>query len=279
MKITHLGTAAAERIPALFCRCDLCRHAARSGGKEVRTQSQAVIDGHVLLDLPGDTYLHYLRGGLDLPAVDSLLITHWHSDHFYGEDLAYRMGGYALDNPTLLTVYGSATVRGFYDRAFFLEQRYDDTRLRFVTVRPGDVFELPGGYECRAFEANHGHHFGDCLFYAVTHEGRSMLYAHDTGFFPERTWDLLRDCGLRFDYVSLDCTHALAGDVEERVHMGFEGDLRTRDRMVALGIADERTVFVANHFSHNGRATYAELEDFAAAHGFVASYDGMTTEV
>lgn len=49
MNITHLGTAAAERIPGLFCRCDLCRFAREQGGREIRTQSQAIIDGRLLI--------------------------------------------------------------------------------------------------------------------------------------------------------------------------------------------------------------------------------------
>ena len=27
MKVTYLGTAAAERVPAIFCNCRICRHA------------------------------------------------------------------------------------------------------------------------------------------------------------------------------------------------------------------------------------------------------------
>ena len=48
MKITYLGTAAAEAIPALFCNCEWCRRAAANGGKDVRTRSQALIDDCLL---------------------------------------------------------------------------------------------------------------------------------------------------------------------------------------------------------------------------------------
>ncbi|TCF31204.1 MBL fold metallo-hydrolase [Bifidobacterium longum] len=278
MRITQLGTAAAERIPGLFCRCALCRRAAETGGKDIRTQTQAVIDGHVLLDFPGDTYLHALHGELDLPAVSTLLVTHWHSDHFYGEDLAYRMDGYALDNPTPLTVYGSATVRGFYDRAFFLEQRYDDEHLRFVTVAPGDAFTTDDGYECHVFEARHGHEFGDCLIYAVSHDGRTMLYAHDTGFPYDRTWRMLKESGLVFDYVSMDCTHGLIDNPSWGTHMNLDQNVAMRRRMLDEGLAHDGTMFVANHFSHNGRATHAQLEERATGNGLVVAYDGMSVE-
>ncbi|MCT6918709.1 MAG: hypothetical protein M3Z49_05820, partial [Bifidobacteriales bacterium] len=60
MKFEHLGTAAAERIPGIFCMCDLCKQARRIGGKEIRTQSQALVDDALLLDFPGDTYCHFI---------------------------------------------------------------------------------------------------------------------------------------------------------------------------------------------------------------------------
>lgn len=34
MKIKYLGTAAAERIPAMFCKCDVCRAARENGGRD-----------------------------------------------------------------------------------------------------------------------------------------------------------------------------------------------------------------------------------------------------
>src|SRR5699024_7123072 len=51
MKLTYLGTAAAEGFPALFCNCPACREAARLGGRNIRTRSQALINRDLLLDL------------------------------------------------------------------------------------------------------------------------------------------------------------------------------------------------------------------------------------
>lgn len=132
MKVTYLGTAAAERVPAIFCNCRICRHAMEKKGREIRTQTQALLDdGKLLIDFPGDSYLHRLSGRVDYNRVEALLLTHWHSDHFYGEDLAYRMSGYANGITTQLAVYSNAYVKGFYDRAFQLEGRYDEQRLTY----------------------------------------------------------------------------------------------------------------------------------------------------
>ena len=50
MKLTYLGTAAAEGWPAAFCNCDGCRAARRLGGRNIRTRSQALVDDALLLE-------------------------------------------------------------------------------------------------------------------------------------------------------------------------------------------------------------------------------------
>ena len=52
MKITYLGTAASEGLPAPFCTCEVCRRAREAGGKSVRTRSQALVDESLLIDFP-----------------------------------------------------------------------------------------------------------------------------------------------------------------------------------------------------------------------------------
>ena len=44
MKIKYLGTAAYEGVPALFCRCEVCRGSRAAGGRNVRSRQQAILD-------------------------------------------------------------------------------------------------------------------------------------------------------------------------------------------------------------------------------------------
>ena len=46
--------------------------------------------------------------------------------------------------------------------------------------------------------------------------------------------------------------------------------------LLGRGLADERTVFAVNHFSHNGGWLYDEIARRTAAFGMTASCDGMT---
>ena len=55
MEFTYLGTAAAEGWPAVFCRCKYCLEAQRLGGKNIRTRSQAIITGDLMVGLASGT--------------------------------------------------------------------------------------------------------------------------------------------------------------------------------------------------------------------------------
>ena len=49
--------------------------------------------------------------------------------------------------------------------------------------------------------------------------------------------------------------------------------------MREIGLIDEKTVCVMNHFSHNGQFLHEELEALANPAGLLVSYDGMTLDL
>jgi len=112
------------------------------------------------------------------------------------------------------------------------------------------------------------------VYYCIEKDGKRLLYAHDTGVFLPETLAFLK--GKRFDAVSLDCTF---GTVNwEHGHMGFPQNLQMRQWILQNGCADEKTVFVSNHFSHNGTAIYDRMAELTQNTGIEVSYDGMTFE-
>lgn len=270
MRLTYLGTAAAEGWPAPFCRCQACIRARERGGRDIRTRSQAIIDQSILIDLPGDTLSHANRFGLDLGAVDCLLITHAHEDHFSPFDLKLRMKPYAqMARP--LEVYCNQAVYRVFLQSLKDYDRHYQAYIHFHIVHAFDTIYI-GEYRVEALRANHtpGE---ECLFYRISRNNHSILYAHDTGIFPEDTWAYLK--GRRSDLVSLDCTYCLT-DLKER-HMGLKACAMTRNRMLKQGMADEKTMFILNHFTHNCAEEngYRELRDKAGGMGFLVAYDGM----
>ncbi len=272
MKLQYFGTAAAEGWPGVFCRCEYCREAARLGGKNIRTRSQALLDGRILFDLPPDTYLHMLRDGLDLPHIRSVLITHTHQDHFYPEELGFRYGVFARGVDDTLTLYGNDAMAAALERVITGEGKSREV-VDWREIAPYQPIEIEG-YTVSAMLASHDR--GErCYIYLVEKEGQTLLYGNDTGLFPEKTWEYLAD--KKLGLVSLDCTTGYAK--EGRNHMGVPDVIEVKRRLTAMGCADESTRFVATHFSHNGRLLHHELEAALSPHGIGVAYDGMTAEV
>ena len=54
VKITFLGTAAAEGYPNPFCRCENCEGARKVGGRALRKRASALIDDQLLIDFGPD---------------------------------------------------------------------------------------------------------------------------------------------------------------------------------------------------------------------------------
>ena len=147
------------------------------------------------------------------------------------------------------------------------------TQLDFKRVRPLEPVTLPSGYVVTPLAANHAKD-ENCLVYLLEKDGKCLFYGHDSGSYPEETWDYLR--GKMISLVSFDCTNVEAPD--GNYHMGLPDNRKAKARMIREGCAGENTVFVINHFSHNGKLMHEEIVDCVREDGFVVAYDGMTVE-
>ena len=283
MKIQFMGTAAAEGAPALFCVCDHCRYARAHGGREIRSRAGSIVDGRLKLDFGPDSFKQMLDCGVDYTNLRAVLITHSHDDHLLPTDLAYRREGYGHFAPddVPLTVYGNEALGEAL-------RPHLNPRLRFERIRPFEPMEIDG-YRVTALEAVHCvqsdsdrypvtaadgkalHRSEEALFYLIERGGESLLYAHDTDEFTPRDMEFL--AGRKLDLISMDCTNGVQ-DCDYYGHMGINDNLRMREKLLANGAADTHTIFVSNHFSHNGLAPYEEL--CRRLPGFRVSYDGMT---
>jgi phosphoribosyl 1,2-cyclic phosphate phosphodiesterase len=183
MKITILGSGGGEGYPATFCGCDHCNTARRVGGKSIRTLSQTLINDDLLIDYPHDSADHARRFGLNLGNVESLLVTHGHSDHFYPCEFFLRGGCYAheLKYPEF-NIYGSAPVKRIFDsvaEAYNAHAGILDT----IKVNEFSAYETKrvGRYTVTALPAKHATHLSP-LNYIIECDGKTLIYFHDTGF-------------------------------------------------------------------------------------------------
>jgi len=277
MKLQYWGTAAAEGLPAIFCRCETCQKAREQGGRNIRMRPNAMIDGVLKIDFNADTYGQSLKYGVDLTDLKYLLVTHTHSDHFYPSDLGMRRQGFAnyCGNKTMLTVYGSEKVMDTISP--MSESKSMAGLLQGVLVQPMEKVQIDK-YTVYPVRGVHAAAAGP-LIYAITDGERTLLYCHDSGPLPDEAFAYWKENGLKSDYVSMDCTSGCS-PMDYDAHMNLERNIAMRDRLLAEGIADEKTVFCCNHFSHNGaHSLYDEFVEIAAKEGFITSFDGMTVEI
>lgn len=274
MKIKFLGTAAAEGIPALFCKCEVCENARKIGGKEVKTRSQSVIDGKILIDFPSDTYLHALYHGLDLPNIRTCLITHSHFDHLYVKDLWCRNKGIAYGiEGTTMDVY--AYTSGYEQVKAYAEAAVSDNRVSTHLVTPYQPFEVEG-YTITAMHASHAV-TSTPVIYLIEKEGKTLFYALDTSDFPQETWEFLAKSGKKIDLLALDCTEMLH-ETDYVGHNDLRGAHKIVEHLKDLGIVTADTKIILNHFSHNGCATHEQFAAAAAKYGYAVAYDGLEAE-
>jgi phosphoribosyl 1,2-cyclic phosphate phosphodiesterase len=187
MHLQILGTAAAEGWPGLFCQCSACEAARRLGGKDLRTRSSVQIGDECKIDFPPDTLQHVHRYGLQLAKLRHLFFTHSHQDHMDVQDMLMMNAPFGHnDFPTdPLNVYMSAdAARRFRELSQDRALPVDLHLLRpFEAVQAGTLTVTPVLAEHNPNE--------ECLFFILEEGGKSVLYASDTGPFPEVTWEFL----------------------------------------------------------------------------------------
>ena len=273
MNVKYLGTGAAEGIPAVFCHCEVCNHARINKGRNIRTRSQAIIDGKLLIDFGPDTYLHSLEYNLQLADIEVCLVTHSHDDHLYLEDLRARRRSRAnlREGTPAMKVYGGKGVKDILKpiASGFVTK---DNSVFFYQIGAFKQVEVLNGYIVTAIPAVHTSN--EPFVYIIQKDSKTFLYGHDTDYFGEDVWEYLNTNSIYFDAVSLDCTEGIK-HIEYPGHMNFERMQNMCERLAAEGCIDNNTQIIANHISHNGLASYDKANEVGNSLGYLVAYDGM----
>jgi len=271
VKFTYLGTSSAEGFPGLFCNCKNCAEVRRLGSSNFRTRTQALINDDLLLDFPADTYHHFLQCNVEAHKIKYLFITHSHPDHYYTADLGYHYKYWAMEmeSPVLKVFCG----KGAYAK---LGNGNPPRNIETVLLSPFDVVELDG-YRVTALPARHAG--GDGALIYLIEGDKTVLYAHDTGFFYDEVFDYLKEKGVHLDMVSYDCAAAASHVDDTGNHMGFDNVVRVRERLVEIGAVDGTTIHVINHFSHHANPLQGRMEKLVRDKDLLVSFDGRVLEI
>lgn len=272
MKITFLGTAAAEGFPAVFCNCEFCQKARTLGGKNIRTRSQSLVNDDLLLDLPADTYHHLLQNGIEGHKIKYLFVTHSHQDHFYADELNTRHGAFAHDMavPTLKVFLNEGAYKKYYETLKSTKNIELNVIKHYETVRVD-------GYRITALPARH-FEVDNSNFYVIEGE-KTILYAHDTGYFYDEVFDFIKTKNYKFDLVTMDCTNIDIPIPDTGGHMGLPNIRRCFERLSEIGAVDQSTIKIINHFSHNGNPLQDVLEQKVEGDRYLVAFDGLCIEI
>ena len=270
MKITILGTAAAEGVPSLFCNCDTCIKSRKSGGRNIRSRSSILINEDLKIDFPPDTFHHSITHNMDTAKLRYLLISHFHHDHFAHDDLTYLKTGFAARNELPdLQIYGAKDVIN-------LIKKTENSNLERHFISPFETFDV-GEYKITTIKAMHEGGLTP-LNYIIQKNGKSFLYTCDTGYYEDTTWEFLANSGIKLDLLITECTGG-PDRIAYKFHMGLPNVCDFRKKMEELGLTDSDTDWVLTHFTHNCGVTYDEMAKIAEPQGFEVAFDGMELSV
>lgn len=270
MKIHFYGTGASEGFPALFCECESCQQARRSGGKDIRTRSSLQIDDSVLIDFSPDTFAHTIHDGLRLTEINNLLITHSHPDHFYPMDVANVLMPMARTHEgRRLQVYGNRRI-GEVLNSILLNNSESEKKIIFNELHSFQKVQMDD-YEVTPLRADHMRN-EECFIYSISKSGKRVLCSFDTAMFSEEVWAAISES--YFDCVILDCT-SIDKDSYFSGHMGFGENVKIKERMLKQKNAGEKTIFIATHFAHSFAPFHERLSKLFMSDGFIPAYDGL----
>lgn len=278
MKITYLGTGAAEGVPAMFCSCPFCKQIRAAGADEFRTRSQVLIDDDLSIDFPPEAYAHSLNFGVDLSSLKYLLVTHSHMDHFYAHDFILRGYKYATLGVEKLSVYGNEEVNKVFAECTRREMKSEvAVGIEVKSIGAFQSFAF-GEYRVLSLPAQHGT-AEEALLYYVEKGGKGYLHLCDTGALSDKAIEFLAKNGAHANLITFDCTFLDAEPQSGTRHMCIADNLAIKSRLDKAGVSDKDTRCVITHFSHNAKPSREKLSEMEKRYHVTAAYDGLTVEI
>jgi len=284
MRITFLGTSAANAFPEAFCSCDNCKEARKLGGKSLRKRSSILINDDLIIDLGPDIMTSSQIHNCSLVNVKYCLQTHFHSDHLDLSHLLSRSAEYGTISNSCLHFYASIETLERADETFKRDlEGYSllsvkaERRLniKIHPIKPLTPFFV-GGYKVLAFPANHAPNLG-AMLYAVELEGKKVFYGTDTSIITETTWQAFQEYNVCFDIVILD--HTYGPNQECTDHLNAHQVIEHIRRMNEERLLKPESRSIATHIAHEGNPAHQKLSEFAKQNGYEVAYDGLVIEI
>jgi phosphoribosyl 1,2-cyclic phosphate phosphodiesterase len=285
MDLKFLGTSAGEQYPGIWCNCENCSKARSLGGKNIRRNSCLLIDKNTLIDLPYEIVSQTRDFNVDLTAVENLLVTHSHKDHFHPYILLWR---YSKDNEATLkdkklgprfsplpqlNVYGNKEVCRLV--AEELPGEIKDYALTLNEIHPFEEFEMEGKKIVPVL-ANHSAGKDETpLNFIISDESSTIFYGLDSGWFLPESYEFIKN--FKFDMVIVESTFGLASI--DRQHFDFEKVKKAAELFQDDALLKENGFIMATHLSPHHSPLHDEAEAYFENENVEVAFDGMERKI
>lgn len=137
---------------------------------------------NMLIDCGASSLVAMKRAGIDRDAIDTVLLTHFHADHFGGIPFFILDQQLNLKRTRPLLIAGPPGLPGWYERAMamaFPGERQLPFPLALREVNIGYANAFPD-MTVTPFHVLHDDRAGPCLAYRIEAEGQVICYSGDT---------------------------------------------------------------------------------------------------
>lgn len=287
MKLTFLGTGAGEGYPGYWCECPHCTYARKHRGKNLRTNSSMVIDEELLIDIGPSCFDNAARFGVNLSKIKTLLVTHPHEDHLQPQHLYWRNtdesllpltyvekmrhGGPRFTDIPQLNIYGNSFVMETLRKSL---DDMEELKINLHEIKEGKE-EKTDGYRILPVRGNHGSQQGFSHSYIIQKDGKTLLYALDSGSYDEDQFALIQE--YQYDAVIMEGTTGL--NEQYGGHMCLVNNIRIRERLKENKCLRENSRFLLTHLSPHWCPPHDWYESIVASEGLELAYDGLQIEI
>jgi len=192
-----------------------CGDAFGSGGRFNTCFHITGARANFLLDCGASSLIAMKKLSINRNAIDLILITHFHADHFGGIPFFILDAQLVAKRTRPLVIAGPPGLPDWYARLFaatFPGERRLPFELSLHEVAIGERNDV-GGLTVTPFHVRHDDKAGPCLAYRIEAEGKTICYSGDT------EWtDVLLDAARRADLFICECYYF---DKPVRAHMAL----------------------------------------------------------
>ena len=144
---------------------------------------------NLLIDCGASSLVALKQLGIDRNAISTIVVTHFHADHFGGVPFFMLDAQFFSKRRSPLTIVGPTGLEGWYERVMETafpgssqaSQKFD---LHLVEIAAGETVSV-NETTVRAFQALHGPPGGPYLAVRIEAEGKAIAYTGDTEWTPD----------------------------------------------------------------------------------------------